>query len=183
MRTSTTGLNAFVTWIPGQKTRVIFNGSTGYNDIRSEALKQQNSGFDYSILLGLQQTLPWDLRLSLNAIGAGSSVTLQGRSSGMAIGTLGLTKSFLDDKLSLSLNGVSHLTGGKGLKIESISEGPDFTSRMSTTVPIRMLTFTLSFTFGKQSNISVKTARKTIESDSQLNSQSLGESLGTMLQL
>jgi len=183
VRTSTTGLNAFVTWIPGQKTRVIFNGSTGYNDIRSEALKQQNSGFDYSILLGLQQTLPWDLRLSLNAIGAGSSVTLQGRSSGMAIGTLGLTKSFLDDKLSLSLNGVSHLTGGKGLKIESISEGPDFTSRMSTTVPIRMLTFTLSFTFGKQSNISVKTARKTIESDSQLNSQSLGESLGTMLQL
>ena len=101
----------------------------------------------------------------------------------MAIGTLGLTKSFLDDKLSLSLNGVSHLTGGKGLKIESISEGPDFTSRMSTTVPIRMLTFNLSFTFGKQSNISVKSARKTIESDVQLDSQSLGESLGTMLQL
>ena len=46
-----------------------------------------------------------------------------------------------------------------------------------------MLTFTLSFTFGKQSNISVKSARKTIESDVQLNSQSLGESLGTMLQL
>ena len=101
----------------------------------------------------------------------------------MAIGTLGLTKSFLDDKLSLSLNGVSPLTGGKGLKIESISEGPDFTSRMSTTVQIRMLTFNLSFTFGKQSNISVKSARKTIESDVQLNSQSLGESLGTMLQL
>ena len=183
VRTSTTGLNAFVTWIPGQKTRVIFNGSTGYNDIRSEALKQQNSGFDYSILLGLQQTLPWDLRLSLNAIGAGSSVTLQGRSSGMAIGTLGLTKSFLDDRLSLSINGVSHLTGGRTMKVESVSQTKDFISRTDTGVPLRQISLSLSFSFGKQDNAKIKSAKKKIQNDTELNQKSVAESLGTMMQM
>ena len=183
IRTSNSGLNLFLTWIPGQKTRIMFNGGAGYTDIRSEALSQSNSGWDYNVLLGFQQTLPWDLRFSLNVIGIGSPVTLQGRTSGMALGTLGLTRSFLQDRLTLSLSGISHLTGGKGIRIDTVSEGADFYNRTSTTIPLSMVSFNISFTFGKQDNVSVKTTRKTIGKDDQLNSQSLTESLGTMMQM
>lgn len=52
-------------WIPGQKTRVILNGSAGYTDIRSRELDLKNSGWTYTSLLGFQQTLPWDPSLGI----------------------------------------------------------------------------------------------------------------------
>ncbi len=178
---STTGLDAFVMWIPGQKTRVMFNGSCGYTDIRSKELGQSNSGLTYNVLLGLQQTLPWDLRLSVNGIASGRTYTLQGWSSGMVIGTFGLTKSFLEDRLSLSLNGLTHLTGGRAMKIKTYSETDAFVNRSVTAIPLRMISLNLTFSFGKQGNVNMKKSRKTIETDSQLNSESMYESLGTMM--
>ena len=183
VNSGTTGLNAFVMWIPGQKTRVILNGSTSYTDIRSEELEQKNSGWTYSALLGVQQTLPWDLRLSANAIASGRAVTLQGWSSGMLVGTLGLTKTFLDDRLGVSLSGLSHLTGGRGLKVESMSETKEFVSRTVTSIPIRMISLNLTFSFGKQEKASVKKTRKTIEADTQLDAKSMTESIGTVMQM
>ena len=183
VNSSTTGLNAFVMWIPGQKTRVILNGSTNYTDIRSEELDQKNSGWTYSALLGVQQTLPWDLRLSANAIASGRTVTLQGWSSGMLVGTLGLTKTFLDDRLGVSLSGISHLTGGRGLKVESMSETKEFVSRTVTSIPIRMISMNLTFSFGKQDKVSIKKTRKTIEADTQLDAKSMTESIGTVMQM
>ena len=180
---STTGLNAFVMWIPGQKTRVILNGSTGYTDIRSKELDQKNSGWTYTALLGLQQTLPWDLRISANAIASGRTVTLQGWSSGMLIGTLGLTRTFLDDRLSVSLSGFTHFSGGRGLKIETVSETKEFFSRTEMSIPLRMISLNLSFSFGRQDRVSVKKSRKSIEADSQLNSRSMTESIGTVMQM
>lgn len=183
VNSGTTGLNAFVMWIPGQKTRVILNGSTSYTDIRSEELEQKNSGWTYSALLGVQQTLPWDLRLSANAIASGRAVTLQGWSSGMLVGTLGLTKTFLDDRLGVSLSGISHLTGGRGLKVESMSETKEFVSRTVTSIPIRMISMNLTFSFGKQDKVTIKKTRKTIEADTQLEAKSMTESIGTVMQM
>lgn len=181
--TSTSGLNAFVTWIPGQKTRVIFNGGLNYNDIRSQALSQSNSGWSYNALMGLQQTFPWDLRLSVNTIASGNTITLQGYTTGMLMGTLGLTKSFLDDRLGISINGLTHLTGGRCMMMETVSQTKDFISRANTGVPLRMITLNLSFSFGKQDNISVKKSRKSFNEDSQLDLQSRSESLGSMMRM
>ena len=180
---STSGLNAYVMWIPGQKTRVILNGSTGYTDIRSKELDQRNSGWTYTALLGLQQTFPWDLRFSANVIASGRTVTLQGWSSGMLVGTLGLTKTFLDDRLGVSLSGLSHLTGGRGLKIDSVTETKEFVSSAVTSIPIRMISLNLTFSFGKQDKVSVKKTRKTIEADTQLDAKSMTESIGTVMKM
>lgn len=177
------GLNLFLTWIPGSKTRVIFNGGGGYNTFSSREISQKNAGFDYNAMLGLQQTLPWDLRLSANIIMIGRSVSLQGWHSGMAMGTLGVTKSILDDRLTFSLSGVTHLTGGRGMKQTTWSEGADFTNKVVNTIPMRTLTFSVSFSFGRQDSAKVKSAKKTIKNDSQLNSTSMAESLGTMMQM
>ena len=181
--TSSTGLNAFVTWIPGQKTRIMFNGEGSYTDIRSKALGQSNSGWSYSALVGIQQVLPWDLRLSVNSIFSGRTVSLQGWTSGMRIGIVSVTKGFIEDRLSVSVSGISYLSKGPGLTIENVSQGKDFVTRTATTIPLQMLSFNLSYSFGKQDNATVKKSRKTIEEDIQLNSKSISESLGSMMQM
>lgn len=177
------GLNLFLTWIPGNKTRVIVNGGGGHNAFSSEKISQKNSGFDYNAMVGLQQTLPWDLRLSANVIMIGRSVSLQGWHSGMAMGVLGLTKSILDDKLTFSLSGVTHLTGGHGMRQTTWSEGAGFTNKIVNTIPMRTLTFSVSFSFGRQDSAKVKAAKRSISNDTQINSSSVAESFGTMMQM
>ena len=183
VNSSTTGLNAFVMWIPGPKTRILLNGSTGYTDIRSKELDQRNSGWTYTGLLSLQQTLPWDLRLSANVIASGNTVTLQGWTTGLWIGTLGLTKTFLEDRLSVSLSGFTNLSEGRGMKIKSVSETNEFVSTTDISIPLRMISLNLSFSFGKQDNVNVKKSRKSIEEDNQINAKSMTETVGTVIRM
>ena len=167
---------------PTNKTRIMVNGGLNYSDISSEELQQHNSGWAYNLMLGVQQTLPWDLRLSSNVIAMGNTVSLQGSSSGMSMATLGLTKTFLNDRLSLSLNGMLPLAKGFQMTMSSTTVGNGFTSNMSTTIPMRQITFQVSWTFGKQGNYTTKRARRTIENEDQLNSSSTAESMGSIMQ-
>ena len=178
-----TGLNAYMMLTPGQKTRILDNGGVSYADLRSETLDQQNSGWNYNLMLGAQQTLPWDLRLSANFIMAGRGVNLQGWSSGMRVGVLGLTKTFLNDKLSLSVNGILPLMKGLDMRMESFSAGPGFTTSTNTTIPMKAITFQVSWSFGKQGNYGAKRTRRGIENENQLNSSTTAESMGTILQM
>ena len=55
------------------------------------------------------------------------------------------------------------------------TEGKGFVSDMSTTIPMRQITFQVSWTFGKQGNYSAKRASRTIQNESQLNSTTTAE--------
>ena len=176
IESATAGLNAFVMVNAGAKTRIILNGGVDYSDLRSDVLGQQNSGWSGNGLLGFQQTLPWDLRFSANAILMSRTKDLQGWSTGISLGTLGLTKTFLDDRLSVSLSIISPLSSGS-LAIKSHSETREFTSDMSIAVPIRQASLSISWTFGKQGNFGVKKTRKTITNDDVINTQSTAETL------
>ena len=179
--TSSTGLNAFLMINPTNKTRIMINGGLTYSDISSAQLGQHNNGWSYNVMLGGQQTLPWDLRLSANVISMGSQVTLQGSTTGMSMATLGLTKTFFDDRLSLSINGMLPLAKGFEMNMSSTTVGDGFTTSMSTSIPMRQISFQVSYTFGKQGNYSAKKARRTIENESQLNSTSTAESMGSIM--
>ena len=178
-----TGLNGFVMINPGSKTRIMLNGGVGYADLRSAQLGQQNSGWNYNILVGVQQTLPWDLRLSANVITMGRTISLQGWSTGMSLGTLGLTKSFLDDRLSLSLSGIVPLAKDFKMNMNSHTRGTGFTTDMSTTIPMGAVTFQISWSFGKQGNYSAKKARRSIENDTQLNTSTTAESMSGIISM
>lgn len=173
---SISGLNAFMMLNAGARTRIILNGGLDYSDLRSDVLGQSNNGWSYNVLLGLQQTLPWDIRFSANGILMSRTYSLQGWNTGISIGTAGLTKTFLDDRLSVSVNAVSQLSN-KDLTVKSFSQTKDFTMNMSTTVPIRQVSLSVSWTFGKQGNFGVKTARRTITNDEVINTQSTAEAL------
>ena len=175
------GLNAYMMINPTNKTRIMINGGLTYSDISSAQLNQANSGWAYNLMLGGQQTLPWDIRLSANAIMMGSQVTLQGRTTGMSMAMVGLTKSFLDDRLSFSVNGMLPLAKGFEMSMSSHTVGNGFVSDMSTTIPMRQITFQVSWTFGKQGNYSAKRASRTIQNEDQLNSTTTAESIGNIM--
>ena len=183
VRSNNTGLNAFVMVNPGSKTRLMLNGGVSYVNLRSDELAQQNSGWQYNVMAGVQQTLPWDLRLSANVVAMGSSVSLQGSSSGMSMAMLGLTKTFFDDRLSIGINGMAPLSKDFKMHMNSISTGAGFTTNMGTTIQMAQVALQVSWTFGKQGQSTTKRARRSIENDEQLNSSTTAESMGSMMQI
>ena len=168
-----TGLNGYVNYLMTKNTRLFFNGGLNYTDLRSEALDQQNSGWTGSAMIGVQQTLPWDLKLSAFAITSTKNYTLQGWSGGFNLLTASVSKSLLKDKLNLSVSGLLGLNSGGKLNIESENRGKDFVSHSNIKVPIYGVTFTISYTFGN-SKIRAKQHTSRVESDF-IEQQSQGE--------
>ena len=173
-----TGLSAYVNYLLTKNTRLFMNGGLNYVDLSSDALNQSNSGWTANIMAGLQQTLPWDLKLSAFAITSTKNYTLQGWSGGFNILTASLSKSLFNDKLTLGLQGIMGLNKGGNLNIESSSRGKNFTSYTNVKVPIYGVTFTVSYTFGN-SKIRAKQHVNRVQNDF-IEQQSQGEMLNSV---
>ena len=173
-----TGVNAYVNYLLTPNTRLFLNGGLNYIDLRSNALAQSNSGWTGNAMMGVQQTLPWDLKLSAFAITSTKSYTLQGWTGGFNLLTASLSKSLLNDKLNLSISGLTGLNKGGKLNIDTESRGKDFTSHTSIKVPIYGVTFTVSYTFGNSKMMSKQHISR-VQNDF-LEQQSQGEILNSV---
>ena len=173
-----TGLNGYVNYLMTKNTRIFFNGGLNYTDLRSSALDQSNSGWTANAMVGLQQTLPWDLKLSAFAITSTKSYTLQGWSGGFNLLTASVSKSLLKDKLTIGVQGILGLNKGGKLNIESENRGKDFVSRSTIKVPIYGVTFTVSYTFGN-SKVKAKQHTSRVENDF-IEQQSQGEIINSV---
>jgi outer membrane receptor protein involved in Fe transport len=173
-----TGVNAYVNYLLTSNTRLFLNGGLNYTDLRSNALAQSNSGWTGNAMMGVQQTLPWDLKLSAFAITSTKSYTLQGWTGGFNLLTASLSKSLLNDKLNLSISGLTGLNKGGKLNIDTESRGKDFTSHTSIKVPIYGVTFTVSYTFGN-SKVMSKQHTSRVQNDF-IEQQSQGEILNSV---
>lgn len=138
--------NTFMNYSLSRETRIMLNLTLEYADLKSSQLNQHNSGWMVTAFLGLQQTLPWDLKWNVNLTGSTNKYTLQGYQTGhnMLISTL--SKNLLKDKLTLSLLYLAPLTGK--LEIKQYSKGPDFENKMNIKIPLRNLMFTVAWNFG-----------------------------------
>ena len=173
-----TGLSAYVNYLLTKNTRLFMNGGLNYVDLSSDVLNQSNSGWTANIMAGLQQTLPWDLKLSAFAITSTKNYTLQGWSGGFNILTASLSKSLFNDKLTLGLQGIMGLNKGGNLNIESSSRGQNFTSYTNVKVPIYGVTFTVSYSFGN-SKLRAKQHVNRVQNDF-IEQQSQGEMLNSV---
>ena len=173
-----TGLSGYVNYLLTKDTRIFFNGGLNYIDLNSDVLGQSNSGWTFNAMVGLQQTLPWDLKLSAFAITSTKSYTLQGWSGGFNLLTASLTKSLLKDKLSLSISGLIGLNNGGNINIESYNSGKDFTSHTNVKVPISNVSFTVSYTIGN-SKIKTKQHVNRVQDDF-IEQQSQGEVINSI---
>ena len=88
------------------------------------------------------------MRLSAMAFVRTKDHSLQGYDEGFRFGMLGLTKTFFDEKLSLTVRGVTPLFS-RYLTIHEYSEGRDFISDSTQKVPVQSIGFNISYTFGQ----------------------------------
>jgi hypothetical protein len=171
-------MNAYVNYLVTKNTRLFLNGGLNYTDLRSDALGQSNSGWTANAMLGLQQTLPWNLKLSAFAITSTKNYTLQGWSGGFNLLTATLSKSLLKDKLTIGVQGILGLNKGGKLNIESETRGKDFTSHTNVKVPIYGVALTVSYTFGN-SKMTSKQHVNRVQNDF-IEQQSQGEMLNSV---
>ena len=173
-----TGLNAYVNYLVTKNTRLFLNGGVNYTDLRSDALNQSNSGWTANAMVGLQQTLPWNLKLGAFAITSTKSYSLQGWNGGFNLITANLSKSLLKDKLNLSVMGMVGLNKGGNIQIESYSRGKDFSTHTLTKVPLYGFTFTVSYTFGN-SKMATKQHTSRVQNDF-IEQQTQGEMINSV---
>lgn len=159
------GVNAFVNVNIGQKTRIYSNLGADYAYLVSEARGLSNSGWGFNMFTGLQQVLPWDLRLSANVFVNTPGVQLDGSSSGFAAMMGGLNKSFLEDRLSVGLTGMMGFYKHGALHMEQHTAGSDYRSGYSVDVPVARVGLSVTYKFGNSQNVSVKKTKRSISND------------------
>ena len=173
-----TGVNGYVNYLLTKDTRLFFNGSLNYIDLRSTVLDESNNGWTANIMAGLQQTLPWNLKLSAFVITSTKSYNLQGYTGGFNLATASISKSLFNDKLNLSISGMMGLNKGGNLNIETCSRGKNFTSYNNIKVPIYGVTFTVSYSFGN-TKMTTKQHKSRVQNDF-IEQQSQGEMLNSI---
>ena len=178
VKRSQAGVNIFVNWLAAKNTRLFVNGGASYTDMRSDQLGMKNSGWQANAMAGVQQTLPWSLKASAYLITSTKTHTLQGWSSGFNLATLSLTKSLLNDKLNIGVQGLVGLSDGGSIKMETFSEGSNFTQHQTIKVPISSVSLTLTYTFGK-TRMQTKQHQSRIKND-YIEQQSQGEMLNSV---
>ena len=161
-----TALSGYVNWLAHKNTRLFLNGGVSYVDLRSDVLSYKNSGWQANAMAGVQQTLPWNMTLGTYLISQSKTYTLQGWSSGMNLLIGMLSKTLFNDKLTLALQGLTGLSDGGCIKMETMSRGHDFVNHQDISVPIYGVTFTVQYAFGNTKQQFQQQPRQTrIESD------------------
>lgn len=159
-----TNLSIFANYLLHKNTRIFTNAGLSYSDMSSKQLSVSNSGWHYNMMLGLQQTLPLDIKVGAFLISNSKTKTLQGTTTGFNMISANISKSFLDDKLNIGLQAMTGLSKGGCLSIETMSKGADFTNSTKIRVPMTNVTLSLTYNFGN-SKVRAKLRQSKVKSD------------------
>ncbi len=97
------GLDGYFNWNVTPKTRAYINLNVNYLKFKSESQGLENDGWNVFTNVGVQHTLPLNIRLSLNGMYASPSISLQGKGSSFYNYSFRLNRSFLKEgRLTLS---------------------------------------------------------------------------------
>lgn len=157
-----TTLSLFASLSLTPTTRLTLNSNTSYVDLRASEMGYANSGWQQMAMVNLQQTLPWDIKFTGMFMLNTPSVSLQGTTASINMHMLGLSKTFLNDRLSLSVNAVNPFSSGMTMKIET--EGNDYKSVSESKISMRTFTASATYRFGDL-KMKQQVRRTQIESD------------------
>lgn len=157
-----TNLSLYLNWNASAKTRIYINGRGSYADIKSPSQKLHNYGWQGSMYGGIQHTFPWKLRASLNAGGSTPYISLQGKGSGYSYYSLSVNRSFLKDRLTVSVYGSNLFS--KYMDFNNTTFGQNFYSTNKSRYPNRSFGMSVSYRIGEL-KASVKKAARSISND------------------
>ncbi|MBP3227923.1 MAG: TonB-dependent receptor [Bacteroidaceae bacterium] len=158
------GFNLFLNYRPTPLTSLMVNGGANYVRFHSGALQQRNHGWQGRLMVGVQQTLWWKLKLSANLFTMTRQKELQGYRTGFS-GVMGsLTRSFFKgDLLTVGIMGFTPLTGTK-IEFRSVTRSSDFTNRMKVRVPVGQIGVSLSLRLGAM-GVRTQSVNRSIENN------------------
>lgn len=157
-----TNMSLYLNWNASPKTRIYINGRGGYSDLKSPAQNLHNYGWQGSMYGGIQHTFPWNLRASLNAGGSTPYISLQGKGSGYSYYSLSVNRSFLKDRLTVSVYGSNLFS--KYINFNNTTFGENFYSTSKSRYPNRSFGMSISYRIGEL-KASVKKAARSISND------------------
>ena len=157
-----TGLSLYGNWNASPNTRIYLNGDGSYVDIKSPAQGLHNYGWNASLYGGIQHTFPLKIRASLNAGGSTPYISLQGKGSGYYYYSLGVNRSFIKDRFTVSAY-VSNIFE-KYRSYNNTTMGENFLSKSSSRYQSRSFGISLSYRIGEL-KASVKKAARSINND------------------
>ena len=97
-------LNQFVMWNITTTTRFNLNGGASYSDYKVARTGDHNYGFQAYAFGGIQQTLPWRVKINLHGGGATGRYSLQGKSANFYFYRLSINKSFFkQDRMTVNV--------------------------------------------------------------------------------
>ncbi len=173
-----TSLTLFASWLMTRTTRLIFNGGGSYNDFRSKELNQNAYGWMGNAMFAVQQTLPKNWNVTGTIIANSNNITLQGTTSAFNMGIISVSKSLLNDKLSVSASFIAGLSKGGKLHLDQYSEGKGFSNQMNITVPLTRVQATVTWKFGNTKK--QFQAHKTNVQNDYIEKKSKEESIGSV---
>lgn len=159
-----TSLSLFASYLLHKNTRLFTNCGLTYNDVSSEKLAAQNSGWQYNIMFGVQQTFPRDFKGGLFLIANSKTFTLQGHNTGFNMITANVSRAFFKDKFDVSLRGMTTLHADGKVHFNNYAEGPDFASTTNIASPLWGFSLSLSYKFGN-SKVNVRQHKSKVKSD------------------
>lgn len=157
-----TNLSLYLNWNASAKTRIYINGRGSYSDLKSPSQNLHNYGWQGSMFGGIQHTFPWKLRASLNAGGSTPYISLQGKGSSYSYYSLSVNRSFLKDRLTVSVYGSNLFS--KYMNFENTTFGTNFSSTNKSRYPNRSFGMSISYRIGEL-RASVKKAARSISND------------------
>lgn len=143
-----TSFTLFMSYLLHKNTRLFTNAGIGYNNLKSAQLDASNGGWQWNAMVGIQQTLPLDIKLGGYLISNSKTYTLQGWSTGFNLFSANITKSFFQEKLTVGLQGVTGLSKGGKLHIDTHALGKDFSNDTKIAVPLSSINLTVAYNFG-----------------------------------
>lgn len=133
----------YLIYSPFPATRITLSSSTSYSALRSNLFGLSSHGWSENYMAGVQQTLPWALNLSVNVFGQTGGRALQMTTGHVFTHMLSLSRSFLSDRLNVSVTAMSPFCAHNTIKIHEWGQGMD----NHTSININMRSFMVSVSY------------------------------------
>ena len=161
VRSQGVNLNTYINWNATKNTRVYFNGRLSYTDM-DDGGDLSNHGWSLFTYGGAQQTLPKSWRLSFNLYAMTPNINLQGRGSSYSSYSMSIQKSWLKNRLNLTLSATNFLK--KYMRYNSTTEDTFFHANSWSKSVQQRFSLSISYRIGEL-KASVKKAERTISND------------------
>lgn len=157
-------LDASATWMATNNTCLILNGSAGYVTLKNKQMNLSNNGCQWNVMAGLQQTLPCDIKGSVYLIASSKSYTIEGWNSGFKMLAISLSKTFFNNRLSVSAGFNTGLSKDGKMIIENYSHTSEFENHNFIRMPMLSANVGISYTLGSYQP-KHRANRKSVDSD------------------